>query len=222
MRGRGREGGLGLGSPHLSEQVLFSRKSPQPRQGQLWLLLGSVQVPSGGLCPVLSLCACVSPLKRGLSDVQRGLIKRFAPIQGADAHQGSRSAQELLQESVFGGLPPTFAALGGLGEATVCSWEAFCLLKMPLPFQRGLSGCSQISGRRNCLVIFKQTEICLCAPPSHSVCCCSHSPAAPPVLHPRRKGEKVKRGFPLCEQTLHKLNFSSRKILPSFFPFFKF
>lgn len=129
----------------------------------------------------------------------------------------------------------------------MCLWEAFCLLKMPLQIQRESSGCSQISGTRNCLIIFKPTEICLCAPPSHSnsflqphllllplPCSSSHAAysTASTVFHPKRKGETpsvlphelVRSGvLALCEQTLHKLNFNSRKIFPSsFFGFFNF
>lgn len=131
----------------------------------------------------------------------------------------------------------------GWGEGTMCLWEAFCLLKMPLQIQRELSACSQISGTRNCLVIFQQTEICLCTPPSHSnsfllphllmlplPCGSSRAAcsAASTVCHPKRKGENssglprelVRSGvLALCEQTLHKLNFNSRKILPSTFFF---
>lgn len=49
-------GAVGKG---LFGEVLFSRKSCQPREGQPWLLLRSFLVPSGGLCPVLSLCGGV-------------------------------------------------------------------------------------------------------------------------------------------------------------------
>lgn len=125
------------------------------------------------------------------------------------------------------------------GKPQCARGRFFCLLKMPLQIQRELSACSQISGTRNCLGIFEQTELCLCTPPSHCssflqphllvlpLPCsssCAACSAACTAFHPKRKGENSSvlphgllrsEALALCEQTLHKLNLNSRRVFTS-------